>query len=62
MFSLFHYFLQALIILDLGLNQIGAEGAQYLANALEENKVIRSTSAPLFINELFYIDTHYTDS
>ena len=34
-----HYFSQTLTTLNLDYNQIGAEGAQHLANALQQNKV-----------------------
>ncbi len=38
-----HYFSQTLIILDLNDNEIGDQGAEHLANALEQNKVTQLT-------------------
>jgi hypothetical protein len=35
----FTLFSQALTTLDLSVNEIGPQGAQHLANALEQNKV-----------------------
>ena len=37
--SHFHYVIQTLTRLDLSNNQIGAQGVQYLSNALQKNKV-----------------------
>jgi hypothetical protein len=34
-----HYFLQTLTTLELSSNRIGPQGAEYLAKALEQNKV-----------------------
>jgi hypothetical protein len=34
-----YYFPQILTILDLSVNEIGAQGAEHLANALQQNKV-----------------------
>jgi hypothetical protein len=39
-----HYFSQTLTTLDLTSNQIGDQGAQHLANALQQNKVTRFSS------------------
>ncbi len=45
--------------MDLSINDIGDQGAQYLANALQQNKVTFSFS--LYItHSLFHIDTHHT--
>jgi hypothetical protein len=38
-----HYFSQALTTLSLMGNEIGAQGAQHLGTALQENKVISLT-------------------
>jgi Ran GTPase-activating protein (RanGAP) involved in mRNA processing and transport len=36
-----YYFRQALTTIDLSGNEIGAKGAEHLANALQQNKVTR---------------------
>jgi hypothetical protein len=41
-----YYFPQALTTLDLNSNQIGDQGAEHLATALQQNKVTRLT--PVF--------------
>jgi hypothetical protein len=41
-----YYFPQTLTTLELGWNQIGDQGAEHLANALQQNKVTRL--APVF--------------
>jgi hypothetical protein len=47
---------QALVILHLGENEIGPQGAQYLANALEQNEVSLFTCHP--IDYLLFIHRH----
>ncbi len=52
---LIHYYQQTLTTLDLAYNQIGHQGAEHLANVLEENQVTRF-ALPFFpFNHLFTI-------
>jgi hypothetical protein len=44
------YFAQTLTTLDLSYNEIGAQGAEHLANALQQNKVTRFAQALLLFN------------
>lgn len=59
MLSFIHYVTQALTTLHIRRNEIGNQGAQYLANALRQNNV---TYLHLHsINHLLrYTDTHHT--
>jgi hypothetical protein len=47
-----YYFPQTLITLELRHNQIGAQGAEHLANALQQNKVTRLTQIFILFNSL----------
>ena len=62
--SFIHLFPQTLITLDLGRNQIGDQGAEHLANALQQNKVRVSILLLLLVSQLliylFPTDTHDT--
>jgi hypothetical protein len=59
--AIIHYFTQTLITtLKLHKNQIGDQGAQYLANALRENKVLSLLPAHSITYSLLHIGTHHT--
>jgi Ran GTPase-activating protein (RanGAP) involved in mRNA processing and transport len=53
------YSTQALIVLDLEDNLIGTQGAQYFADALQQNGVMLQ-SLHSIAQSLFSIDTHET--
>ena len=57
---LIHYFAQTFTTLYLDYNKIGAQGAEHLANALQQNKV--KSLSPVFlyasIDPLFLEDNH----
>jgi hypothetical protein len=56
-----HYFTQTLTTLDLSSNQIGAVGAQHLADALQHNTVTLILSSSISYTHLhFFTDTHHT--
>ena len=59
--SLTHYFVQTLTTLDLYNNQIGRQGVQYLANALQQNKVTYFQTSNCIISLLLHTDTPYTE-
>lgn len=46
--------------MNLYLTELGDEGVQYLADALQRNKVMLSPSS-YFIHSSVYVDTHYID-
>jgi hypothetical protein len=46
-------------MLSVGENEIGDEGAQHLADALQQNEVIASIFHSI-IHSLFHTDTHHT--
>jgi hypothetical protein len=48
------YFIQTLTTLYLGVNQIGAQGAQYLGEALQKNTVRQKQSLHLYHIHLYY--------
>jgi hypothetical protein len=54
-----HFSTQRLIALRLYCNRIGEQGAQHLANALQQNQVICFISHTI-IDSLFHVDTHHT--
>jgi hypothetical protein len=55
-----YYFTQTLTTLALHLNQISNQGAQHLANALQNNQVTPAYHHFLLFHSLSHIDTHYT--
>ena len=61
-----NYFLQTLTTLDLWGNEIGDEGAKYLADALKSSKVSKPFIPPVLILgtichiQLFLTDTNHT--
>lgn len=55
--------MQTLITLSLERNNIGSIGAEHMANALRQNKVLLFESCSILIMCLFfYADTHQTQS
>ena len=56
-----HSFKQTLITLSLDGNGIGEQGAQDLANALQQNQVITFSMSLSVISSLFQTDTHHTE-
>jgi hypothetical protein len=59
-----HHLSQTLTTLNLQSNEIGAQGAEHLANALQENKVtsLRRPTSYATIHSSFITDTHNTES
>jgi hypothetical protein len=56
-----YIFIQTLTTLKLSMNQIGAEGAQHLGEALKQNKVnILLSSTLSSLSFIFHTDTHHT--
>lgn len=55
-----HDYTQTLTTMNLYLTELGDEGVQYLADALQRNKVMLSPSS-YFIHSSVYVDTHYID-
>jgi hypothetical protein len=53
-------FVQTLTTLDLENNQIGPQGAEHLANALQQNKVTTALLLLLNTSPSSYTDTHHT--
>jgi len=59
---LINWFSQTLTTLKLEKNEIGAHGAQYIANELQQNKVTLLSLIFLLLNyrSIFFTDTHKT--